>query len=186
MGARSLLDEGLIRRIGNGRNTRIWEHKWILETITGKPTTCRSSNSELEMVDELICHNRWNRNIIFRTFNRNDAERILNIPLSLSGREDSYYWQPQAGGMYTVNSCYKFLMKKNRSARRCNSEGAGSSYAEGSQQVAQMWNTLWKLNIKHKIKFFIWKCIKGALPVREAVSRRTGVGDPMCTTCGEA
>ena len=49
-----------------------------------------------------------------------------------------------------------------------------------------MWNTLWQLNIKHKTKLFIWKCIQGALPVREAVNRRTRMGDPICRTCGEA
>ncbi|XP_027172745.1 uncharacterized protein LOC113772350 [Coffea eugenioides] len=168
-GARSLLDEGLIRRIGNGRSTKIGDHKWLPETLTGKPTTCRSSSCELKMVAELIYQKRWNRNIIFSNFNRNDVEMILSIPLSLSVREDSYYWQPKAGEEYIVESGYKILMKKGRSERRCNSEGTGSSNAERSQQMSQMWNTLWKLNIKHKIKLFIWKCIKGALPVREAV-----------------
>ncbi|XP_027156752.1 uncharacterized protein LOC113757854 [Coffea eugenioides] len=186
MGAKSLVNEGLIRRIGNGRSTSIWEHKWIPDTATGRPTTCRLSNCELERVDELISHHRWNRNIIFRNFNRNDAKKILAIPLSPSEREDSYYWQPKAGGLYTINSGYKFLMKQNRKGKRCNPEGTSSSYVEGSPQVVQMWNTLWRLNIKHKIKFFIWKCIQGALPVREAVSRRTGMGDPICTTCGTA
>ena len=185
MGAKSLIDKGLIRRIGNGRSTSIWEHKWIPGTITGKPTTRRSSNCELRIVDELICHKRWNRNIIFRTFNRNDAEKILSIPLSLLGREDSYFWQPHAGGTCTVSSGYKIMMEENRSARRSKSEETGPSYTDGSQQVIQIWNTLWRFNIKHKIKIFIWKCIKGALPVREAVSKKTGIGDPMCRTCGE-
>lgn len=186
MGPRSLLDEALIGRIENGRSTKIWDHKWLPETLTGKSTTCRTSSCELKMVDELICQKRWNGNITFNNFNRNDAKRILSIPLSLLGREDSYYWQPKAGGEYTVNSDYKILMEKGRSVKRCNSKGDGSSNAEGSQQMTQIWNTLWRLNIKQKIKLFIWKCIKGALPVREAVSRQTGRGDPICTTCGEA
>ena len=87
MGARGLIDKGLIKGIENGKSTRIWEHKWIPETIIGKPTTSRSNNCELKMVDELICHNRENRNIIFWTFNRNDVERILSIPLTLFGRK---------------------------------------------------------------------------------------------------
>ena len=72
------------------------------------------------------------------------------------------------------------------SRRRCNLEGAETSTSEGSQQMVQMWNMLWKLNIKHKTKHFIWKCIKRAVPVREAVRKRTGVGDLICSTCGEA
>ena len=171
MGARGLLDEGLIRRIGNGRSTRIWDHKWIPETLTGKLAMCRTSNCELEMVDELICQQRWNRNIIFSNFNKEDAEKILRIPLSLSGREDSFYWKSKAGGEYTVDSGYKMLIERGRSKRRCKLEGAGSSISEESQQMTQMWNTLWRLNVKHKIKHFSWKCIQGALPVREVVWR---------------
>ncbi|XP_071939906.1 uncharacterized protein [Coffea arabica] len=80
MGTKSLVNEGLIRRIGNGRSTSIWEHKWIPDTATGRPTTCRLSNCELERVDELISHHRWNRNIIFRNFNRNDAKKNSSYP----------------------------------------------------------------------------------------------------------
>nr|XP_027109144.1 uncharacterized protein LOC113729013 [Coffea arabica] len=186
LGARGLLDEGLIRRIGNGRNTKIWDHKWLPETLTGKPSICRTSNCELKMVDKLICQQRWNRNVIFRNFNKEDAEKILCIPLSLSGRKDSFYWKPKVGGEYTVDSGYKILMEKGRSKRRYNQEGAGTSVSKGSQQMVQMWDTFWRLNIKHKIKHFIWKCIKRALPIREAMRKRTGVGDPICSTCGKA
>ncbi|XP_027177880.1 uncharacterized protein LOC113777029 [Coffea eugenioides] len=173
-------------RIGNGRSASIWEHKWIPDTTTGRPTTRQRSMCKLEKVGKLISHQRWNRNIIFRNFNRHDAHKILAIPLSLSEREDSFYWQPKAGGQYTVNSGYKLLMKQSIKRKTGNPDGASSSYAEGSPQVIQMWNTLWSLNIKHKIKFFIWKCIQGALPVNEAVRRRTVQGDPTCTTCGTA
>ncbi|XP_071905812.1 uncharacterized protein [Coffea arabica] len=186
MGARSLINAGMIRRIGNGRSTNIWSHKWIPDTDTGKPTTRRGNHCELEKVEELISQHRWNRNIIFRYFNRNDAQKILAIPLSLADREDSFYWQPKEGGLYTVNSGYKFLLKQHRKRGRCSQEGASSSYTASDSQLAQMRNTLWSLNIKHKIKFFIWKCIQGALPVKAAVNRRTGVGDPICTMCGTA
>ncbi|XP_027062993.2 uncharacterized protein [Coffea arabica] len=186
MGARSLITAGMIRRIGNGRSTNIWRHKWIPDSETGKPTTSRGIHCELEKVEELISQHRWNRNIIFRYFNRSDAQKILAIPLSLADREDSFYWQPKEGGMYTVNSGYKFLMKQHRKRDRCNQGEASSSYIVSDSHLAQMWNTLWRLNIKHKIKFFVWKCIQGALPVKAAVYRRTGVGDPICKMCGTA
>nr|XP_027100913.1 uncharacterized protein LOC113720151 [Coffea arabica]XP_027101109.1 uncharacterized protein LOC113720465 [Coffea arabica] len=88
--------------------------------------------------------------------------------------------------MYTVNSGYKFLMKQHRKRGRRRQEGASSSYTASDSELAQMWNTLWSLNIKHKIKIFIWKCIQGALPVKATVNRRTGVGDPICKMCGSA
>ena len=185
LGARSLIDKGLIRRIGNGRSTNIWEHKWIPGSTSDKPTPLRALNSDLKMVHELISHKRWNRNTIFKSFNQSDAKKILNIPLSLTGREDSYYWQHNAGGAYTVSSGYKLLTEKSTSAEKEEIGAAGPSLTEGSQQVRQMWNTLWKLNIKHKIKLFIWKCIKGALPVRATIYSKTGLGDLVCRTCRE-
>lgn len=32
---------------------------------------------------------------------------------------------------------------------------------------------------------FIWKCVNGALPVREAIYRKAAIGDPVCKGCGE-
>ena len=86
LGARSLIEKGLIKRIGNGRSTNIWEHKRIPRSISSKPASPRPLNSDLKMVHELISHKSWNRNTIFRTFNKSEAERILNVSLSLTGR----------------------------------------------------------------------------------------------------
>ena len=83
-----------------------------------------------------------------------------------------------------MRSGYKrFLVEKTRSNK--GQELAGSSYEAGSNQNRQIWKTLWKLNIKHKVKLFIWKCISGALPVKEAIHRRAATGDPICKGCGE-
>ncbi|XP_027099254.1 uncharacterized protein [Coffea arabica] len=185
-GARSLVEKGVIKRIGNGKSTNIWEYKWIPGSSSGKPSTPRPLNSSLKIVHELIIQKRWDRNTIFRVFNQSDGERILSIPISSIGREDSYFWQHNAGGCYSVSSGYKLLMEENNSTEKAKLGKAGPSIMEESQQLKQIWNTLWKLNIKHKIKLFIWKCIKGALPVREAIFRRTGMGDSICRACGES
>ena len=78
------------------------------------------------------------------------------------------------------------MMEESDSTEKAKSGEAGPSIMEGCQQLKHMWNTLWKLNIKHKIKLFIWKCIKGALPVREAIFRRTGMRDLVCRAYGES
>ena len=53
-----------------------------------------------------------NRALIFKTFNHQDAARILTIPISVTGIEDSYYWVPNQNGQYTVQSGYKAWVKK--------------------------------------------------------------------------
>lgn len=84
--------EGIRRRIGNGRGTRIWEDIWIPNRPDEKPTTAKPQECQLKQVSELITNSRWNRVLIFKTFCLQDAESIMSIPISVTGRKDSYYW----------------------------------------------------------------------------------------------
>ena len=78
-----------MRKIGNGKGTQIWEDNWIPDRPGGKPTTEKPQGCQLKHVSEFIINNRWNTVLIFRTFNLQDAERILRIPISLIGKEDN-------------------------------------------------------------------------------------------------
>ncbi|XP_027157270.1 uncharacterized protein LOC113774079 [Coffea eugenioides] len=64
-----------------------------------------------------------------------------------------------------MNLGYKALMKDKEIQGRKDQEDASTSIHSTSKQ---MWSCLWKLNIKHKLKTFMWKCINNALPVNEA------------------
>lgn len=181
MTARELVKQGTIRLVGNGRITRIWEDNWIPGNPQGKPTTKEPPNNELQKVDELILNHRWRRSLIYRVFNKEDAEKILNIPVSISGREDRHFWKHSNNGQYTVRSSYK-LMNKQREGndKRKRSEEASSS----DESNNQIWKTLWKLKIKHKIKTFVWRCLTNTLPANEAIFQRIKQGDPVCKGCG--
>lgn len=56
----------------------------------------------------------------------------------------------------------------------------GQSGEETSLEEKHLWKHLWKLNVKHKLKIFIWKCLNKALPVNEVVFSRTKKGSPIC------
>ncbi|KAL3519486.1 hypothetical protein ACH5RR_017635 [Cinchona calisaya] len=60
-------------------------------------------------------------------------------------------------------------------------KASSSSYSQNSQ----VWAKLLGLNIKQKIKHFIWKCLNQSLPVHELIFKRTRIGDPRCKQCGE-
>ncbi|XP_027155078.1 uncharacterized protein LOC113755222 [Coffea eugenioides] len=138
---REEVQNGVKRKIGNGKGTRIWEDDWIPESPDGKPTTGRPLGCQLQHVSDLITHNRWNAILIFRIFNQQDAERILKIPISLTGKVDSHYWMHSQNGQYTAQSGYKMWKKEKEleSARR--REDAGPSY-EGN--IRRVWKTLWQ------------------------------------------
>ena len=81
-----------------------------------------------------------------------------------------------------MNLGYKGLMKDKEILGRKDQEDVSTSIHSTSKQ---MWSCLWKLNIKHKLKTFMWKCINNALPVNEVIFSRTQKGDPICKVCGE-
>lgn len=182
MTAREEVERGTWKLIGNGRNTRIWDDRWIFESSTGKPTTEKPVDCELVRVEDLIVNFRWDREAVLRYFNKEDAGKILNMPVSISGREDRNIWVYSRQGQYTVSSNYHRLMQEARKVGK-NQDLLGESSVGNSNN--QIWRELWKMNIKYKLKIFIWKCIHNMLPGKENIFRRTQNGSPVCCECGE-
>lgn len=76
-----------------------------------------------------------------------------------------------------------------RANQRLNEKHGSNKAQENSsrnKEKSKAWNQLWGLNIKHKIKHFLWKCLHSILPTNEENFRRTGKSDPVCRCCGEA
>lgn len=62
-------------------------------------------------------------------------------------------------------------------------EKAGTSQTREKQK--RMWDKLWKLPIKNKLKHFGWKCFHGWLSINSAVRRRGVEIDEVCKHCGQ-
>nr|XP_027060796.1 uncharacterized protein LOC113687374 [Coffea arabica] len=180
--AKEAMWRGVRRRIGNGKKTSIWNDQWILSNGKGKPVTAKSQGCKLDKVADLISNFRWNRPLIFKTFCKEDADNILKIPISITGRDDNTFWTRNINGEYTVQSGYKMEMERKEEVIRKEGEGVEMSFNSVSQQV---WKVLWSLNISHKVKMFIWKGLSDAVPVKELIWRRIKRGDPICSICGE-
>nr|XP_027062915.1 uncharacterized protein LOC113689326 [Coffea arabica] len=146
---------------------------WIWRSLSG--------GCQLKLVSELIRNNRWNRALIFKTFNHQDAARILTIPISVTRIEGSYYWAHNQNGQYTVQSGYKAWVKKKEMEISGRRDEAGTSL-DGT--ISQIWRSLWEQNVSQKMKIFIWKCLHRGLPVREVIYSRTRQGTPICAGCG--
>ncbi|XP_027150299.1 uncharacterized protein LOC113750534 [Coffea eugenioides] len=48
-----------------------------------------------------------------------------------------------------------------------------------------VWKRLWSLNIKLKLKHFLWRCLQNALPANETLFKRIGKGSNICSCCGD-
>lgn len=170
-----------MKKVGTGKSIDIWKDKWIPDHPTG-PAGRGNNTGGFSRVEQLITNFMWNRTLIFKLFSKTEAKNILRVPINVTGKEDQNFWTESSRGEYIVMSCYKKIKKMEEDKQRRRPDSEGVSYDEPN---VQGWKTLWKLNIKHKIRIFLWRCISNLLPVREAVFRRTQKGSPVCTRCEE-
>ena len=107
-------------------------------------------------------------------FGVEDAEMIKRIPFSRSVAEDTLYWPYSASGHYTCRSGYRFLKEE--------SELLASPQAPPICDK-KVWKAIWKLQVPPKIRNFIWRACRNALPTKQALMRRKIVADLICERC---
>ena len=100
--AREEVNGGILKRVGLGKSIKIWKDQWIPNNPNGKPTIRVPDSGEEQKMEELISNFRWNRSEIFNRFDREDAENILKIPISLSRTGDKHFWVHSTHGEYLV------------------------------------------------------------------------------------
>ena len=87
---RTVLQLGLIKRIGDGLSTNIWKDRWIPRIPGGKPIF-KSEEVTVEKVSELINDDgkSWNIQKLNSNLSSMEVNEILKIPL---GRLDQDIW----------------------------------------------------------------------------------------------
>ncbi|KAL3510907.1 hypothetical protein ACH5RR_030308 [Cinchona calisaya] len=113
-----------------------------------------------------------------------DRKRIEQIPLTLYNRKDRLYWKGTKDGEYSVKSAY--AATKFRQGRRGHREDSRAREACSSRRNLGVWMSLWNMNIKHKLKHFIWICLNQVVPVNEVVFRRSEKDNSFCKCCEES
>lgn len=91
---RELLKEGLINKVGDGRNTKVWLDNWIMDTVPRHSQYWHDAVVDLTITvsDILDHHSRsWNVNLVRHLFADGDVELILNIKIFPS-QSDSIVW----------------------------------------------------------------------------------------------
>ena len=104
---RKILGSGARWRIGDGQKIQIHKDNWISKPSTFKPIV-RPSLPKDTLIAELINEkNQWDESLIYRHFNRMDADKIVEIPLPRSPKEDTIIWHYDKKGLYSVKSGYQ-------------------------------------------------------------------------------
>ena len=134
MAAKGLVKQGLIWRIGDGSEIKIWGDRWIPTPTTFMIQSPIRGLEENDKVEVLINHNSrsWKSTFIDDIFLPHEAQVIKSIPLSPIPTKDKLVWRCTPNGQFSVWSAYHLEMEtklrmKGGGLETQNKEGFGSS-----------------------------------------------------------
>lgn len=144
----NLLKKGIIWRVGDGRQIRIWRDPWIPREFSHKVIS-RRGRCRLHWVADLLnsegCD--WDYNKLHGLFCPTDVDVISRIRLPARRSEDFIAWHPEKTGIFSVRSAYNLaLMEQFR-------EDAVSS-SSNPMGDRKLWSNLWGCDAPPKVKIF--------------------------------
>jgi hypothetical protein len=175
------LEKGIIWRVGDGEQIRIWDDPWIPAGTTRRPRTPRGATL-LTKVAELIVPitNSWDEELVKDIFWEEDVMNILAIPLR-PDREDFIAWHFDSKGVFSVKSSY-YVLESNEEQNRVVQRGESSTNDRANTERS-IWKKIWQLPCPPKIRQFVWRLAHNSLAVKMNISRRNIVLDTRCPIC---
>ena len=160
--------EGMVWRVGNGDNIRIWQDPWLPSGAVRYPRTRRGSTL-LTRVAELIgpYTNSWDTQLVRQTFCQEDANVILSIPI-FEHHDDFVAWQFDRKGLFYVRSAYRIHVDLLR--RQCQRQTGECS--SGREEEKKMWRHL-----------FMWRLAHNSHPLLRNVEHIGVELDTSCVVC---
>ncbi|XP_074271423.1 uncharacterized protein LOC141595357 [Silene latifolia] len=109
--ARSVMEQGLRKRIGDGQETLIWGHAWVPNTQTGQIISPCLPGNEGMRVSELLREDGrdWDAEKIAQLLLPFECDRVMNLRVSPNRQRDIWFWGRERDGLYTVRSAYKIF-----------------------------------------------------------------------------
>ncbi|KAG7579374.1 Reverse transcriptase zinc-binding domain [Arabidopsis thaliana x Arabidopsis arenosa] len=174
--ARSLVNKGLIKRVGSGTSISVWEDPWIPAQF---PRPAKSNGSVADpslKVNDLIDRrtNFWNIDLLRAFFDPEDVALISAIHVGAPTKEDSLGWHFTKSGKYTVKSGYHTTRL----------EKLETNLTFFGPDINPLKAHSWQVHCPPKIRHFLWQILTGCVPVTENLRRRGINCDTGCARCG--
>ena len=156
---------------------KIWGDNWLLSISSPQALGPLSLQFQEATVSTLINPITRSRDINLLTFalSPTDADQVQRIPLSRREANDVLFWPFVQSGEYTVKSGYFFLKTESKNG----SNEVGSS----SEHTKPVWKQIWKLDVLSKVKNFLWRACRNALPTNANLVQRCVMTDSRCCVC---
>lgn len=114
---------------------------------------------------------RWNMQLVQALFSKETTDLILKMHLVQYGC-DRLIWEPSKTGEFTVESTYKALTNSSNNTDHRN-----------HRVTSVIWKRLWKKKAPHKVKLFIWKCLRKIVPTRVKINNYRKDIETICPRC---
>ena len=177
-----VLVQGLIRRIGTGETTEIWNMNWLPREGSLRPIRYSAAMAP-QLVSELIDSTTatWDMQMLESFFTLADVESIINIPLSTRRQADFWACHHEKKGAFSVRSAYRMLVINKHHATSYIENIASRSDTKAEEKE---WLAIWNLDVPSKIRVFLWRLARHSLPSGDVLFRRNMAQQSICCICG--
>ncbi|XP_023634308.1 uncharacterized protein LOC111829455 [Capsella rubella] len=175
--ARSLVQKGLIKRVGSGEAISIWTDPWIPAQFPRPASSIGPFKDPTLLLTQFIDRQRnmWRMELLKQFFDPSDVSLINAIPVGNYAEKDALGWHFTKHGKYTVKSGY-------HTARLVTSEGFKPVVC--GPLLTPLFAKIWKVRCPRKIQHFMWQLLSGCISVAANLRRRGINIDPSCSRCG--
>lgn len=139
-GAKDLIQEGVMWKVGGGSQIKIWGDKWVNSVHTKMIQSTPRILDREEKVQALIDQETswWNIPLVEQIFSPNIIELICSTAISPRNQSDMLIWSGTSTGLFSVRSAYHLTLEVR-------SRDQGSSSTNRGTHPA--WSSIWRLKI---------------------------------------
>lgn len=171
MGLRERLWPLLTWRLGDGERCTVLVQPWF---EGASMMTNLNRQDRLTTVRELVVEEtgQWNASKIIELLGHTNCVQIMtNVrPPRQDAGIDELIFKPASNGGYSVKKAYDVL------------KGTGPTVDVSLKKV---WELIWqKGTIVPRVRIFLWKLMRNALPLAGILASKIHTIDPTCATCG--
>ena len=161
------MKRGMRRKIGNGLTTTVWKVPWLPDLQNGYLTTELYEQLQDIKVQSLLAENQksWDVEVVSDLFTDRDKKLILQIPIPIRDKEDSWYWALEDKGVFSVKSCYRKIRGEYDCVDRV------------------FWKRVWGLQLPGKMLNFLWRASVNVLPTAVALQTKRVNVNAECSWC---
>ncbi|KAJ1277169.1 hypothetical protein BS78_05G274300 [Paspalum vaginatum] len=180
-GAKNQLVQNCCYQLYTGE-INIWTDPWCpdWENIHDHIILPVRTSSIPDKVKDLWYHSItiWNNDLISNLFTEQVAATITQIPVVIAQEPDTLIWKPTKSGQCTTKEAYKCLSMQEQT----NIPDQGSRRL--TQDAISLMQRIWKNKcLQPKLKTFIWRIIRHAIPTAQRVSTILSRPDNLCKHC---